>query len=1714
MTVLYCVYIHPVPVCRPSHAPASSFHSGCRPPHVRPSVRRQTLSRSKVPTYTYIPTNYLRTVPTVRLYAHNTNRADCTIRDLHILPASFHCHCQLPLHSQCPLPLMPLLTRRKSTLVVPSTGSSSSSDNGSHPEHVDPATGRDHDAGPRSTSLHPSAAMTHTTLRPPATSPTTLLRPVSVGGEYASHTLASSRLSHELHPDDIPDATTEHDAATRSRKRFSLMKLRNYSESHLSMRAKLDAEREQTGEEALPPLPAVTTAAVVPTIVKTAPAMGDDAAASEQPAQGEGRTWPGMFRRSTAGSRTSEHTTRASTDVPRLAKKGSSLQWRRGKTSGLEDLHRLSTMNLHSPSPTAPPAYREHSGSALAVPVSQAPDPRVSESSRSDGSSGDGPVYGSTTTTTHTVQTHTTFFKLSRRKKNRNSLFPLPIKLPPPHVSQHDSNGPMTPRASTHSLNPDAATETNAGPPLRRALTDAGPAKRSPPMGNGTGNGRGSPGSPQKSLLTVADLGGNLFQEFSAPSQSSNTSPLHPPMRAGLRDRSSTQSSFGARSGHDAETPPTPPPLSAGARNSTSTTGRSSFGGLLSLSRFRQSSEPHSPRHGSPGTRSKSNSFAMSREALVIPEREEGDTPGKYLERLESAVSRSMIAGILSKSSDPFAQAVLRSYTRRFPFFTEPIDMSLRKFLLEAELPKETQQVDRVIQAFADRYHECNPGIYASADVAYIIAFSIMMLHTDAFNRNNKRKMQKHDYIKNTSGQGISDEILACLYDNICYTPFIHYEEDVDINGERILHFTQSNKSGGKLKSAIPGAADITRKPTGPVDPYNLIVEQKLDTLRPSIKDSIMMDDPYDYRGSQGELDPHYLQRAFTHTGIIQIISARSRPAAYESQFIDGQPNPTETQQGIVDLKITKVGLLWRKSAKKKKTRSPWQEWGAILTGSQLYLFKNSHWAKGLMHQFISHQKSGQPRTPVVFKPPLQDFKPDALIKTDNAVALVDTSYTRHKNAFTFIRSGGQEEVLLADNESELHDWLGLINYAAAFRAAGVRIRGMTGVGEENASAPSLQRLGSTHSTRSFHTPNGKVTVSHRDMGPQLQQQVMAARRQIMVQKIGEIESEIESANRQLDNMLRNARHLLILAPIAPRTREDVILAAGRADAMIKWLRRDMWRMKCHRDILAMDVRIDGMTAGELEKLTQNHQLGGVESSRKDKPKMLTRFSSHRTAKSPPTSPSNLTFNRPPTRDSLDDGSGETFTTPPESASSHKDEIWRLPPLNLNAPAQEQHRPSLTDTLLSVSPPSTRISLQHSRSANSVLQVRTQSSAPSEDGNGSWREPAASIDDKTLQLLSRATMNPDAEAAGTDVGAGTSPDSSKHKGVRRSLQKTLREHHHHHHPSLSHRHRRNKDSDSTVRSGNVEGMETEQAPPGLTREKPRFILHGKQASVVQFGGDWERMKLRREQYEAGRSSAEYQWQLDAAYQRRRTEALQRLRAGMTSPAVQELGRDGGTADVDEDDAASVLSAGSVSFRTDAEVAAAFAAVGSSGKSSDSEDHSAFPNFDLSDWDPNTGRRTTVLGPCPIPTPLAAHEQQQTHPLRHRRFSSLQKGQDGNIEDVESEDEFSHHTNNGVVDQPSTSASMYSWSPPESREREVATPPSISRRKGDRNTVIGPSTSPQQSLATTPLEQGHSIEGGEAGVMGGHSGGSSFVEGENGFVRAIGDEELRSMSAMF
>ncbi|KAG8624515.1 hypothetical protein KVT40_007582 [Elsinoe batatas] len=1157
----------------------------------------------------------------------------------------------------------------------------------------------------------------------------------------------------------------------RTPRRFSMRLSRHFSDSQLSARV-----RAQAAEEERPPVPALPlqppaplTHPAPPTIMTTSPTVDLN---QDLPKKKKSRGNIFKRQKSQVGSIKSEASEKALSPM----KEKSRFQWGRKSQDLLRNPNRLSVASGEDPQPA-------RSESPTLSPPQQLKGRKSADLKRKS-------IFG-------------------LPSKKQKPLFPLPVKIEPP--PQYPDTAPATPRESTSNL-----SHRSGGSPVQKHS----PVKRQAdltPADSQTLHPSASQAALARANVTFAPPGYPLIRNDSNRSTpSTHSSPnMGPPRKLGFRDRASTNSTFGRPS--EDITPPTPPTLSGSTRNSTSTGGRASLGGFLTLGRFR-GGDSNGSRYDSPGAGSKQNSMTISRDTIALPERIEGETAAKYLERLQSLASRNVIAAMLSKSTDSFFQNVLRSYTRRFAFFGEPIDMSLRKFLLEAELPKETQQVDR----------------------AYVIAFSLMMLHTDAFNRNNKYKMQKNDYIKNTRGQHVSEDVLACFYDNICYTPFIHFDEDdFDAGSDRLSSF-KSKKA--KLKGAMP---DPTKKSSGPVDPYSLIIDNKLDVLRPSIKDSIVLEDPYNYLGTAKMLEPIKMQKKFHYGGILQIISARSRPAAFENQA--SRDNPDESKPGVVDLQVTKVGILWRKSAKRKKARSPWQEWGAILTGSQLYFFKNISWIKNLMQQFNAHQKHMVPPSPVVFKPPLEEFKPDSLIKTDDAVALIDASYHRHKNAFTLVRHGGEEEIFLADNETELNDWLALVNYAAAFRSAGVRIRGFVGTNPIESQPSGLKRTPTNRTVR----PGEEGHQRSNSITPHLAKQIMAARRRQMIAKIAEAEIKITDTDKQLDDMLRNARHLLVLAPIQPRSREVIIHSAARVDAQIKWTRREIWRTKCYKDILYTDALEDTEDIkDEASRMRPISLFPPADEPIEVVPALLP--ADVDSDESAPASP--VVSTRPQTMSSgLNVPEEDVFRTPPESARQGEGWSWKLPPLELNsalasdAPPVERH-PSVSSAVPSTTsvrrPSVTQISSTSSAADLTRLSSATNTDRPVSQLNATNSSnpitPASSHKRETLTTSLTATTVSSHRRL-SDAAAHPTPDSTgtRTRSHRKSLHRTLRDGFHE--PGSIHRHRKGKESASTVKSDVTHG-ETEDVPegtPGLERGEGRFILHGKQASVITFGEGWE-----------------------------------------------------------------------------------------------------------------------------------------------------------------------------------------------------------------------------------------------------------------------------------
>lgn len=735
------------------------------------------------------------------------------------------------------------------------------------------------------------------------------------------------------------------------------------------------------------------------------------------------------------------------------------------------------------------------------------------------------------------------------------------------------------------------------------------------------------------------------------------------------------------------------------------------------------------------------------------------------------------------------------------------------------------------------------------ADEAYFIAFSVLILHTDVFNRNNKHKMQKHDYTKNAKGQGVADEILECFYDNISYTPFIHVEDDLNINGERVV---SKPKKGLFSRSSTDS---VGRNSWEPVDPYTVILDNKLDSLRPSLKDTMTLDDPYSYLGTATSLNLADLHNTFFRSGVLQIVSFRSRPEAFMSP--ETMANPADAHPGVVDIKVTKVGILWRKDLKKKKARSPWQEWGAILTGAQLYFFRNTAWVKSLMHQQEAHNRNGLAGSPVIFKPPLDQFKPDVMMSTEDSVALVDATYKKHKNALVFVRHGGFEEVFLADNEHDMNDWLAKLNYASTFKTAGVRMRGVVGGNYESQKTRGMRRMNSSKSTQTIQTATGEVTIQSGHIDAELAQQIQTARRQIITQRIVEAEGRLEASHKLLDSQLRNARHLQILAPIQNRTREQIVLAAGGMAAKIKWTRMEMWRTRCHKDILTLDLEEELKSTGRSSK----QEFSPLTTRTQADSEPVRRGSQMSDIPSPQISPRSHQLVRPSTQPTQEGSSGmedmfhsESQVSPPNLYKSKGS--WEIPPLSFD-PTRSSLKSGSSGATNGLARPVlshqiSQVSMKSSQRVPGLTEMATRLATPTpsadDDEQAVLKEAGLVLPDspssktKRPDTPSEAGRDPDVES----LKASDMPSSEGRPKIRRSLQRTLRESHH----SGHHRNKKGKDSASSAAAAEDDTSLAESE--GLARGTGSFTVHGKKASVITFGGsEWqdisaeERLKLRK-----------------------------------------------------------------------------------------------------------------------------------------------------------------------------------------------------------------------------------------------------------------------------
>ncbi|XP_051544665.1 IQ motif and SEC7 domain-containing protein 3-like [Myxocyprinus asiaticus] len=168
-------------------------------------------------------------------------------------------------------------------------------------------------------------------------------------------------------------------------------------------------------------------------------------------------------------------------------------------------------------------------------------------------------------------------------------------------------------------------------------------------------------------------------------------------------------------------------------------------------------------------------------------------------------LSRQIIGEFLGNSKKPFNRDVLDCVVDEMDFSGMELDEALRKFQSHIRVQGEAQKVERLIEAFSQRYCMCNPDIvqqFHNPDTIFILAFAIILLNTDMYSPNIKpdRKMLLEDFIRNLrgvdDGADIPRDMVVGIYERIQLRE-LHSNED------HVTYVTKVEQSIVGMKSVL-----------------------------------------------------------------------------------------------------------------------------------------------------------------------------------------------------------------------------------------------------------------------------------------------------------------------------------------------------------------------------------------------------------------------------------------------------------------------------------------------------------------------------------------------------------------------------------------------------------------------------------------------------------------------------------------------------------------------------------------------------------------------------------------------------------------------------------------------------------------------------------------------------------------------------------------------
>ncbi|KAJ1165962.1 hypothetical protein NDU88_006379 [Pleurodeles waltl] len=168
-------------------------------------------------------------------------------------------------------------------------------------------------------------------------------------------------------------------------------------------------------------------------------------------------------------------------------------------------------------------------------------------------------------------------------------------------------------------------------------------------------------------------------------------------------------------------------------------------------------------------------------------------------------LSRQMIGEFLGNSKKQFNRDVLDCVVDEMDFSNMELDEALRKFQAHIRVQGEAQKVERLIEAFSQRYCICNPDVvqqFHNPDTIFILAFAIILLNTDMYSPNIKpdRKMMLEDFIRNLrgvdDGADIPREMVVGIYERIQL-------KELKSNEDHVTYVTKVEKSIVGMKTVL-----------------------------------------------------------------------------------------------------------------------------------------------------------------------------------------------------------------------------------------------------------------------------------------------------------------------------------------------------------------------------------------------------------------------------------------------------------------------------------------------------------------------------------------------------------------------------------------------------------------------------------------------------------------------------------------------------------------------------------------------------------------------------------------------------------------------------------------------------------------------------------------------------------------------------------------------